>query len=84
MKEFSYCISCIYVCVCVCVRVCVYAHLPFLMVFRPTSGSNTGSILSSIFSISTQSPSATARSILSRYLNKENQIAKMIKLVNFR
>ena len=43
-------------------------HLPFLMVFRPIRASKTGSIFSPIFSISTQSPFATARSMASRYL----------------
>ena len=38
------------------------------MVFRPTSASNTGSMFSPIFSISTQSPLDTARSMESRYL----------------
>ena len=43
-------------------------YLPFLIVFRPTKGSNTGSMFSPIFSMSTQSPFATARSMASRYL----------------
>ena len=50
-------------------------YLPFLMVFRPTKASSTGSMLSPIFSISTQSPFATARSMVSRYLSKKTQRA---------
>ena len=43
------------------------AHLPFLMVFRPSTGSSTGSIDSSMFSISTVSPDEMAFSITSKY-----------------
>ena len=42
------------------------------MVFRPTRASSTGSMFSPIFSIRTQSPFATARSMVSRYLKKTN------------
>ena len=47
-----------------------FSYLPFLMVFRPMRGSSTASIDSPIFSIKTQSPLATARSIVSRNLKQ--------------
>lgn len=44
------------------------AHLPFLIVSRPSNGPKTGSMDSSRFSIKTSSPAARARSIVSKYL----------------
>ena len=44
------------------------AHLPFLIVSRPSNGPKTGSTDSSRFSIKTSSPAARARSIVSKYL----------------
>lgn len=44
------------------------AHLPFLMVSRPSNGPSTGSTDSSRFSIKTRSPAARACSSVSRYL----------------
>lgn len=44
------------------------AHLPFLIVSRPSKGPKTGSKDSSRFSIKTSSPAARARSIVSKYL----------------
>ena len=59
-----------------------YAYLPFLIVFRPISGSSTGSKVSPMFSIRTQSPFATPRSIVSRYLEDKASIStKSVKLV---
>lgn len=47
-------------------------YLPFLIVFRPSRGSSTGSTLSSTFSMKTVSPLDTAPSIMSRYLKSRN------------
>ena len=47
-----------------------HPYLPFFIVFRPMRGSSTASIDSPIFSINTQSPFATARSMVSRNLKQ--------------
>lgn len=48
------------------------SYLPFLIVSLPSKGPRTGSSVSSKFSIRTTSPAASALSMASRYLSRQN------------